>query len=445
MTTPSSDDGKAKAISLALPTIHMQEVSSLLTPEKLDGTNYVEWALNAQNKIRGRKRWGFISSSKATPEDTTSDEYKAWEDDNCMIRSWLLDSMNKEIRSIFLRLSTAKEIWDMAKQTYSISQDASKSYQLYCEVISVRQNGGSIVSYWGQLQKLWQEIDAIDDCAMKCKADIEIYTTRVNYQRVYIFLAGLDSQLDGVRGRVLATVPLPNAQIAYAMVRAEANRQNAMMGGTSTNGTAMAARRSSTRQDTKKGMRKCTHCNGDNHVVDTCFKLHGYPDWHPKAKKNSSLQPPSVMGLVAQTETRKFYTSMDVVFDESKLHYSTIGFESADVPENVLQSINSDDALCFDINSVTISTSVNTRESLEDKTTVDNPQVSSDQCENSPHLPDSTLSPLAPVSSSPETLQTVGLRDLPMDAMFFPSIDLMDGVDHLSMNPPDELHQDRKS
>ena len=106
-------------------------------------------------------------------------------------------------------------------------------------------------------------------------------------------------------------------------------------------------------------------------------------------------------------ETRKFYTSMDVVFDESKLHYSTIGFEYAYVPENVLQSTNSDDALCFDINSVTISTSVNTRESLEDKTTVDNPQVSSDQCENSPHLPDSTLSPLAPVSSSPETLQVL--------------------------------------
>ncbi|KAJ8644702.1 hypothetical protein MRB53_006450 [Persea americana] len=87
MTTPSSDDGKAKAISLALPTLHMQEVSSLLTPEKLDGTNYVEWALNAQNKIRGRKPWGFISGSKAAPEDTTSDEYEAWEDDNCMIKS----------------------------------------------------------------------------------------------------------------------------------------------------------------------------------------------------------------------------------------------------------------------------------------------------------------------------------------------------------------------
>ena len=34
----------------------------------------------------------------------------------------------------------------------------------------------------------------------------------------------------------------------------------------------------------KKGICKCTHCNGDNHVVETCFKLHGYPDWHPKGK-----------------------------------------------------------------------------------------------------------------------------------------------------------------
>jgi hypothetical protein len=91
-----------------------------------------------QNKIQGRKRWGFISGSKTAPNDTNSKEYEAWEDENCLIKSWLLDAMNKDIRSIFLRLPTAKEIWDMAKQTYSVSQDASKSYQLYCEVISVR-------------------------------------------------------------------------------------------------------------------------------------------------------------------------------------------------------------------------------------------------------------------------------------------------------------------
>ncbi|KAL9397463.1 hypothetical protein Peur_011716 [Populus x canadensis] len=78
MTTPTNNDGvvagNAKATLLAL---HMQDVSSSLTLEKLDGTNYVEWALNAQNKIHGRKRWGFISSSKAAPNDTNSKEYEA--------------------------------------------------------------------------------------------------------------------------------------------------------------------------------------------------------------------------------------------------------------------------------------------------------------------------------------------------------------------------------
>ena len=105
----------------------------------------------------------------------------------------------------------------------------------------------------------------------------------VNFQRVYVFLAGLGSHLDGVRGRILATTPLPNVQSVYATVCAEANCQEAMLGSEPTEGSVF-----SVKKYPKKGVRKCTHCNGDNHVVEACFKLHGYPDWHPKGKNNSS-------------------------------------------------------------------------------------------------------------------------------------------------------------
>ncbi|KAB5511182.1 hypothetical protein DKX38_030168 [Salix brachista] len=407
MTTPTNDDGVVvKNTTVTLPSLHMQDVSSLLTPDKLDGTNYVEWALNAQNKIRGRKRWGFISGTKVAPNDTNSEEYEAWEDDNCLIKSWLLDAMNKDIRSIFLRLPTAKEIWDMAKQTYSVSQDASKSYQLYCEVISVRQNGSSVIYYWGKLQKLWQEMDAIDDCAMSCKADIEIYTTKVNSQRVYIFLAGLDSSLDGVRGRVLATVPLPNLQVTYAMVCAEANRQDAMMGGISTDGTAMATRRISTRQDNKKGTRKCTHCNGDNHVVDTCFKLHGYPEWHPKGKKtfanaNTSMQQPvaSTAGLTAQTDSTPTCTE-DVRYPANREEVLSFDIKLTALPTSIPA----------DENNTTMDTPTAVNSCLQDKTmdtsTTNDPcsQDSNEHYEQSHQPLDSTLPPNAPANSSPESL-----------------------------------------
>ena len=56
-------------------------------------------------------------------------------------------------------------------------------------------------------------------------------------------------------------------------------RQEAMLDSEFTMGTTFAVKKYS-----NKGIRKCTHCNGDNHVVETCFKHHGYPDWHPKGK-----------------------------------------------------------------------------------------------------------------------------------------------------------------
>lgn len=118
---------------------------------------------------------------------------------------------------------------------------------------------------------------------MECTSDIAKYTTKVNCQCVYTFSAGLDSQLDGVRGRVLATKPLPNIQTAYAMVCGEANRQNVMLGENIEEGAAMISQKSST----SKKDRKCTHCGGTGHIANTCFRLHGYPDWHPKGKKTS--------------------------------------------------------------------------------------------------------------------------------------------------------------
>jgi len=117
---------------------------------------------------------------------------------------------------------------------------------------------------------------------MECTKDVEKYNNTVNSQRVYIFLAGLDSHLDGVRGRVLATTPLPSVQVVYAIVYAEANRQEAMLGSESSEGSAFAVK-----NYPKKGVHRCTHCNGDNHVMETCFKLHGYPDWHPRGKSTS--------------------------------------------------------------------------------------------------------------------------------------------------------------
>ncbi|KAH7857197.1 hypothetical protein Vadar_010129 [Vaccinium darrowii] len=156
----------------------------------------------------------------------------------------------------------------------------------------------------------------------------------VNSLRLYVFLAGLDSHLDGVRGRILGTAPLPNLQAAYATVCAEANRQDAMLNVTPNDGVVMVVRKSFAR-DSKKGVRRCSHCNGDNHVIETCFKLHGYPEWHPKGKTSSPVAPsPKADGATCKSNlatTSAFVAkSADSVDYEAAIHYSN----SADSVDN---------------------------------------------------------------------------------------------------------------
>ena len=124
---------------------------------------------------------------------------------------------------------------------------------------------------------------------------VKMHQRRTNF--IVRFLTGLDSHLDGVRGWILATIPLPSIQIVYTNVCVEPNLQEAMPSGTQNEGAAMAMKMSS---NSKKENRKCTHCNGTNHIVDTYFKLHGYPEWHPKGK-NWSLPrttPPLQLDLL---------------------------------------------------------------------------------------------------------------------------------------------------
>ena len=69
------------------------------------------------------------------------------------------------------------------------------------------------------------------------------------------------------------------------MICAKANCQGIMLGGMIGEGPVVASRKT----PISKKHRKCTHSNGASHTMDTCFQLHGYPDWHPKGKKASHV------------------------------------------------------------------------------------------------------------------------------------------------------------
>ena len=45
------------------------------------------------------------------------------------------------------------------------------------------------------------------------------------------------------------------------------------------------------RRDDDKSHLKCTHCGGTRHTKNECFKLVGYPEWWPDAKRRGERKP----------------------------------------------------------------------------------------------------------------------------------------------------------
>ena len=81
---------------------------------------------------------GYIMGAKSEP-NSNDPWYKLWDEENSMVMSWLLHSMQSEISQTYLFLSTAKEIWYAISQTYSKIGITAQIYELKCQIHATKQ------------------------------------------------------------------------------------------------------------------------------------------------------------------------------------------------------------------------------------------------------------------------------------------------------------------
>ena len=284
----------------------MQDITATQIGIKLDGTNYALWSQIVEMFISGKDKLGYINGDFPQPEPAAP--FRRWRTKNFVVKGWLIGSMNPSLVSNFIRFPTAKQVWDSIATTYFDGTDASQVYDLKRRVTRMKQSGESIETYYNCLQGVWREIDFRRPNPMVCVHDIQKYNTLLQEDRVYTFLDGLDDRLDKIRSDVLQLKPFPSVEQAYAYVRREDSRQTVML---SNNGTIPAAAMisrgmrnspqnqftlqvakpgnssshggrlnfSKAKGQTEGGSNGCSYCGNMKHTRETCFKLHGYPEW----------------------------------------------------------------------------------------------------------------------------------------------------------------------
>ena len=225
----ASDVTKSTSTIVPTASAELTSLTSLqITNHKLNGCNFLQLSRFVQMVIRGKGKFGYLDGSIAKPSPDNP-SFQTWDIQNSMAMAWLVHSMEDSIGETYLFYSTAKGIWDAVHLAYSNYDYTSQVFELQNRARSLKQGDLDVTRYFNLLKKLWQELDLFHFCDWKDPEDAILYKKMLTKERIYDFLAGLNQDLDEVRGRILGTkLQLPIDEM-YAEVHREESRKRVLL------------------------------------------------------------------------------------------------------------------------------------------------------------------------------------------------------------------------
>ncbi|KAB1117854.1 hypothetical protein F6X68_33165, partial [Micromonospora sp. AMSO12t] len=81
----------------------------LLVSSTLTGSNYLSWNRSMKIALGTKNKLGFIDGKLEIPSEN-SGNFEQWKRVDCMIISWILNSISKDIVDAFLYTTSAREL-----------------------------------------------------------------------------------------------------------------------------------------------------------------------------------------------------------------------------------------------------------------------------------------------------------------------------------------------
>ncbi|XP_047331120.1 uncharacterized protein LOC124934642 [Impatiens glandulifera] len=272
-------------------------------PPKL--TKSIKLSLQAKVKL------GFLDGSCVKPTD--DDGATQWMFVDAMVRSWILNTISKEIRANFEGTSTTQDQWQEVKSHYE-GNNGPTLYGLARDISTINQGNLTTEEYYSKIRLYWEEIAGINplpkcECdgsnianCLGCREIKKFYLINEN-AKLLQFLLGLNESYENVKDQILNSDPFPPVHKAFAIVlniekKRELNilyhNSQAAMNVIETNESSekVCSMINSKQAAMAKNKLLYKHCNMKGHLKEGCFKLVGYPDWwiKPKDKRRNTQQ-----------------------------------------------------------------------------------------------------------------------------------------------------------
>ncbi|XP_010480765.1 PREDICTED: uncharacterized protein LOC104759556 [Camelina sativa] len=274
---------------------------SIVSDRLSSGADFYSWRRSVQVALNFRNKLGFIDGTLKKPADDHRD-FGTWSRCNDIVSTWIINSVDKKIGASLLFIPTAEGIWKNLMSRFK-QDDAPHIFEIEQKLNSIQQGSLDVTSYYVTsyytlLVTLWEEYKNYAELPVctcgKCECNAAALWEKLQERsQVTKFLMGLNESYASTRRHILMLKPIPSIEEAFNMVTSD-KRQRSIKPKPDT----MIFQTSAPTQDNvvylapfdnvtfaaiqntyhPRGSRPlCTHCGQTGHVVQKCFKLHGYP------------------------------------------------------------------------------------------------------------------------------------------------------------------------
>ncbi|KAG8488538.1 hypothetical protein CXB51_016289 [Gossypium anomalum] len=160
---------------------------------KLDGTNFVQWQFQVRLIVEGYDLQGFLDSSIPVPPKvvTMSDgtlapnpEAVLFTQQDKLLASWLLSTVNSSLLSYFISTKTACDIWSAVSHLFAASS-IEKVAQIRHDLHAVQKGGSTVKEYVSKIKTLCALLEASGSVVSEA-------------EKVEVLLGGLPPKFDSV-------------------------------------------------------------------------------------------------------------------------------------------------------------------------------------------------------------------------------------------------------
>ena len=277
--------------------------SVIITPQ-LTGVNYISWSRSMKRALGAKNKLAFIDGTIPIP-DIDDLNRCAWERCNCLVHSWILNSVTSPIAQTIVFLENALEVWNDLQERFS-KIDRIRVSTLRMEINNLKQGSKSVLDYFTELRGLWEELNSYRPlpsctCAQQCRCQALRAAREFRIEdQVIQFLTGLNDKFSVIKTQVLLMDPLPSINKIYSMVIQEESHNVSLLSKPESFApmeevnslvNAYDSRRQGDRgkqanysghgnnssQNSRRDNRLCTYCNRAGHTVEVCYRKHGFP------------------------------------------------------------------------------------------------------------------------------------------------------------------------